>query len=206
MTTDDAWIIVAATGPRHFRFFDWQGLKTITVRELRRVACALRDERGMLVGLSGMASGVDLWWADAVVRAGCALGAYYPCPDQAAKWKDREALSEWKRLSGLADPQWSKTVSGWYHGGCLNERNERMLGDADAVVSVFLPWLRSGGTWHAMGHAHTLGMPGVTIYPADPPDGRGRHAKLALPNFARPAGEPEHLRRPARAGRTRPAA
>lgn len=37
--------------------------------ELERLAVKLRDQHGMRVGISGMALGSDIWWAQATVFA-----------------------------------------------------------------------------------------------------------------------------------------
>lgn len=75
MTT---WPIVMVTGhrPQHLS----PGVRPWVRAELERLALKLRDEHGTATGISGMAVGADLWWADAVVKAGLRLWAHVPFP------------------------------------------------------------------------------------------------------------------------------
>jgi len=72
----DVWPTVCATGhrPQHL---DPSAIHWVQ-EKLTAGAVWLRDERGMKVGITGMALGVDTWWAHAVLAAGLELHAYIP--------------------------------------------------------------------------------------------------------------------------------
>lgn len=60
--------------------------------ELERVGRRLRDERGMRIGISGMALGADTWWATTTLHLGLDLWSFIPFPQQSHRWGqvDRE--------------------------------------------------------------------------------------------------------------------
>ena len=143
-----AWPTVALTGhrPKHLSpsARDW-------VRaELTHHAVRLRDQHGMTCGISGMASGADLWWADAVVRADVTLWPHVPYRQQPDPWSESDR-QEWARLLGEARRQ--PVVYGpspevrW-----LFARNRGMVDAADLVLAV---WIRGrrGGTCEALRYA-----------------------------------------------------
>lgn len=143
--------------------------------ELARVAAKLRDEHSMTTGITGMALGSDLWWADALHRAGVPFAAHIPFPQQPGPWTRHapEAVAEWQRLRNLAA---SEVVYGDLAGlaeharkrvvvRLLHERNDGMLRAADAVVGVWRPGKRDGGTYSALVKAHRAGLPVVHINP-----------------------------------------
>lgn len=132
---------------------------------LLRAACWFRDLAGTTVGVSGMAVGGDLWWADAVVKAGLTLAAHMPYRGQTAKWRDSAARREHARLVALADPALSRVVSAEWNYGALDQRNLGMLDVADALVAVWKPSMLRGGTFRALCEAARRGMPGVHIDP-----------------------------------------
>jgi hypothetical protein len=71
-------VMVAGHRPQHLH----PNVRPWIRAELDRLAVKLRIEHGTTVGISGMAAGADLWWADAVVRAGLHLHAHVPFPQQ----------------------------------------------------------------------------------------------------------------------------
>jgi len=180
------WPIVCATGhrPQHLS----SPARSFTRDKLLRAAQWLRDERGTTVGLSGFALGTDLWWADAVVRAGLTLGAYIPCSDQTARWTGGDRR-EWERLRALADPAHSYECDQPYNGlddqrhtgpELMNQRNTKMITAADAVLCVWITGKHSGGTWDAINTAHQLNRPGVHLDPSQHLD-PARAVRLGLP-------------------------
>ncbi|WP_341719967.1 hypothetical protein QQG74_09775 [Micromonospora sp. FIMYZ51] len=143
--------------------------------ELARVAVKLRDGYGMTTGITGMALGSDMWWADALHRAGVPFVAHIPFPQQPGPWARRapEAVAEWCRLRNLAA---SEVVYGDLAGlaeharkrvvvSLLHKRNDGMLRTANAVVGVWRPDKRDGGTYSALTKAHRLGLPVIHINP-----------------------------------------
>lgn len=158
-----AWEIVAATGhrPQHLSKpqRDW-------IREqLALAAVWLRDHAGTRVALSGLALGVDTWWAQAALAAGLTLGAHVPCPPNPAKWGPKD-ITEFERLVALADPAYSHQYADTYTRRCMDDRNEGMLAAARAGLYVWLPGKRSGGTWNAVQVGRRLALPGIHFDPA----------------------------------------
>jgi len=163
----------------------------------------LRDERGMTTGITGMALGSDMWWADAVHRAGVPLVAHIPFPQQPGPWRRRnpEAVAEWQRLRALAA---SEVVYGDLAGlaeharkqvmlRLLHKRNDGMLAATaeagGAVVAVWRPSKRGGGTFSALKKAHAWGLPVILVNPeartTSMPD-PARLADLLYPNSPQP--------------------
>lgn len=172
---DEVWEIVCATGhrPQHLG----KTGKEWTRKKLLDAAVWCRDERGTKVGISGFAVGVDLMWADAVIQAGLILGAYIPCPQQADPWRAHDR-QEWKRLRALADPAYSRVFADRYSVQVLHERDQAMLDTSKAVVCVWRPEKREGGTWGTIVKANKPpGMPGVHLDP-----GRQK-VRLGLPSI-----------------------
>jgi hypothetical protein len=138
------------------------------VREKLTVGAVwLRDEHGMKVGISGMALGVDTWWAHAVLAAGLELHAYIPFETQADRWTPVER-AEWTRLRGLAtvvrvvgpNPRDRREAVRLLHA-----RNDAMLAESAAVVAVLLAGKVDGGTASAVRKAEQRGLSGVHLEP-----------------------------------------
>jgi uncharacterized phage-like protein YoqJ len=153
------WPTVMVTGhrPQHLRpdVHGW-------VRaELDRLAGKLRDEHGTTVGVSGMALGADLWWADAVVRAGMQLEAHVPFPQQAEKWQPDDQR-EWRRLLGLAAR--TVTYGHAYSPYLLRKRNRGMVNASTEIVGVWIAG-RASGTSHALRYAVDRGRRPIWVDP-----------------------------------------
>lgn len=167
----DAWPIVCATGHRP------KGLSPETQAwcrdKLGKAAVWLRDERGCTVGISGMALGVDTWWAQAVLNAGLDLWAYVPFPQQPDVWP-APARTEWSALlKRAAQVRYAGDLGNLLGEDrrraavrLLHHRNDLMLADSAAVVAVLDVAKRSGGTRSAAVKANRAGMPGVHLDPA----------------------------------------
>lgn len=164
MTSDNntprqVWPTVMVTGhrPQHLQpsAQDW-------VRsELSRLAGKLRDDHGMVTGISGMALGCDLWWADTVVRAGMRLAAHVPYPQQAAKWRP-EDQAEWWRLLGQAAR--TVTYGSQYDVRLLSAKNHGMVDTSDHVIAVWV-YGKRGGTRAALEYAVLRGRRPIWVDP-----------------------------------------
>lgn len=165
--TQTRWPIVACTGHRIQHLLPLtQAQRDWTRRALDLGAVWLRDNADTVEGRSGMAVGTDLWWADAVVRAGLKLAAHIPHPDQTARWvHNPEAVAEWHRLHALRDPDLSRVYAPQYSVSALFQRNHGMLAGAAALLAVWMPHKRDGGTFDALCEAAKAGIPGVWINP-----------------------------------------
>ncbi|GIE97341.1 hypothetical protein [Paractinoplanes rishiriensis] len=129
--------------------------------ELRRLAAGLRADRGTTTGVSGMAIGADLWWADAVVDAGLRLEAHVPFPQQPDGWTPADR-AEWERLLGHAAHV--VTYGTGFHVRHLLARNWGMVQRSDQVVAV---WVRGrpGGTRSAIEYAVRRGLRPLWVDP-----------------------------------------
>jgi hypothetical protein len=141
--------------------------------ELHRIAAKLRDQHGTTCGITGMALGSDMWWANSLHRAAVPYVAHIPFPEQPDPWRGKQpdAVAEWHRLRAQAA---NEHVYGNLDGltgdarkrravQLLHERNAGMIAASDAVIAVWQRGKRSGGTYSALVKAHQVGMPVVLV-------------------------------------------
>lgn len=157
------WAVVCGTGHRRFpdaETANWARRKTFAA------AHWLATHRGTTVGISGMALGFDLWWAEAILDAGMTLGAHIPFPQQAERWSvgDRQ---RWQRLRDRADPEYSRVYGDAPSTNLLFARNRGMLDVSDAVLATLNTGTRAGGSFHTATEAVRRGMPGAWIDPVN---------------------------------------
>lgn len=127
---------------------------------LRRTMIRFREAYGMQEAISGMALGVDTWWARLAVELGVPLAAYIPYPQQAERWSSSHQ-AEWEKLQKIADRE--VVMGDSYNVRLLFARNHAMLRDADAVVAVWRPSQVTGGTADAAKNARKVGKPMVLV-------------------------------------------
>lgn len=142
----DRWIRAAVMGHREHLIVEPDTREWVQA-ELSRLATKLTAEHGTEIAMSGWATGVGLWWADAAHRAGMALWAYLPYPEQTAGWRP-EQIAEHQRLLALASRR--VTVGGRPDKRFDHDRSALMLSDADVVVAVRDPRVTIGGTVAAL--------------------------------------------------------
>jgi hypothetical protein len=155
-----AWPTVMVTGhrPQHLH----PSVRPWVRGELERLALKLRAECGTQVGVSGMAIGSDLWWADSVVKAGLKLWAHVPFPQQPDKWAD-EDKDEWVRLCRVADKL--TMYGGDYDVRTLHARNDGMIKVSAAAIACWVPRKTEGGTASAVRKLRATGMPIIHVNP-----------------------------------------
>lgn len=142
----DRWVRAAVTGHREHLLTE-PGISEWVQGELARVAGKLAAEHGTQVAISGMATGADLWWADAAHEAGLALWAYQPNPEQTARWRP-DQIAEHQRLLDLAARR--VIVGGRPDKRFNHDRNALMMSDGDVIISVRDPRITTGGTVAAL--------------------------------------------------------
>ncbi|WKW84878.1 DprA-like ssDNA binding protein [Microbacterium phage SallyK] len=130
--------------------------------ELERLAIKLRDEHGTQVGISGMALGSDIWWAQAVKYAWLDLWAFIPFPQQAERWAPAD-VALWNEMRGRAAAE--VMIAPEYSVQALFARNEAMLNDSDLVIAVFDPSQHMGGTLATVRSAVRRMLPIVHVNP-----------------------------------------
>lgn len=160
----DVWPSVMVTGhrPQHLPAgsHDW------VRRELTRLAEKVRTEHDTTTGVSGMALGPDLWWADAVMDAYLRLWAHIPFPQQPDRWHPERQAEEIAAYRRLCRSAWKLTTyGGYYDVGFLHARNDGMLKVSAAVIAVLLPGKTDGGTASAVAKAEKLGLPIIHVNP-----------------------------------------
>lgn len=131
-------------------------------RELERLAVKLRDQNGMQVGISGMALGSDIWWAQATVFAWQELWAFLPFPQQAERWTP-EQVALWQEMRSRATRE--RITADSYSREALLQRNEDMLDYSDLVIAVFDPTSTGGGTLATVRSAVRRMLPIIHVNP-----------------------------------------
>ncbi|QUE25557.1 DprA-like DNA processing chain A [Microbacterium phage SadLad] len=130
--------------------------------ELERLAIKLRDQHGTQIGVSGMALGADIWWAQAVKYAWLDLWAFLPFPQQADRWAPAD-VALWNEMRSRA--AYEVVTAPEYSVGALFQRNEDMLENSDLVIAVWDPTVTSGGTYATVQSAVRRGLPIVHMHP-----------------------------------------
>lgn len=158
-----SWDTVAGTGHRPQHLLPPQ--RTWLRSRLPDAVAYLVERRGMRVGISGLALGFDTWWAQALLARRASHGdvelwGYAPCPQQPNRWT-RTDRQVWESLIKQADRV--RYVAEWYHETCMDDRNEAMLDDADAVIAGWRALKRSGGTFKAVRSAADRRLPGILL-------------------------------------------
>lgn len=136
----------------------------------RRLFCEAQKhlQADQTVYLSGMANGVDLWAAEAVILLKNAfpthdiqLWAVIPYRKQAAAWPKalrdlyRDILSEADKVIMISEE---------YTLSCLHERNRRLVDEADHLIA-FYDGKQAGGTRETIVYARRKGLDITIIEP-----------------------------------------
>lgn len=140
------------------------------VREQARAVAVWLYRGGATIGISGMADGFDLIWADAVVRAGMRLWTAIPFLEQPERFSNPADRDEWARLRALAEPGRERVfgsiagLEGAARGARINQllwaRNTGIIGLSDFLVCCWDPRRTTRcGTYNAIAMAHARGHP-----------------------------------------------
>lgn len=114
---------------------------------------------------SGMARGVDMWAAEAVLALKSAypnikLTAVIPCPEQADKW-DAADRERYRDILARCDKK--LITSPHYTSGCMQKRNRALVDMCDILIAVFDG--KPGGTANTVNYAKSGGRSTVVIEP-----------------------------------------
>lgn len=151
--------------------------RTWVGQQTRDAAVWLHDRGRVRIGISGLADGFDLLWADAVVRAGMRLWVAIPFIEQPERFPDPADRLEWTRLRGLAERErivgTLDGLTGKDRGRRVNqllyERNRWVVGPSDYLVCCWDPARTEHcGTFNAIQLARRLGHPQHAALHIDP--------------------------------------
>ncbi len=110
-------------------------------------------EYGITNFISGMALGVDLDFAEIVLKLRndfhITLECAIPCPNQTLNWKDIDVL-RYESILKCADTV--NLVSERYSPECMLKRNRYMVDKCELVIAV-INGIKKGGTWYTVNYA-----------------------------------------------------
>lgn len=114
---------------------------------------------------SGMARGVDIWAAEAVLELrrtypNIKLTAVIPCPEQSNSWSE-EDRDRYNAILEACDKK--LVISPHYSKGCMHKRNKALVDTCDILVAVFDG--QSGGTKQTVAYAKSKGRKTLLITP-----------------------------------------
>lgn len=139
-------------------------------------ACTWLRAAGMQYGISGMALGFDLDWAEAILDARLKLCIAIPFEEQPARWNRANKARWWKiRKAATSERIVGKIPSDMPPGrraGAVNrllsDRNRFMFDHAGAALTVWEPGRVTGGTAGALSYAALRHhMPGIWLDPVN---------------------------------------
>ena len=151
---------VAFTGHRPKKFpwkYDESDPECVALKEAIARKVSEFASGGIVHYLSGMAEGVDLWAAQAVLELreqnrAVKLHCILPCTNQADKWPD-SSQERYRAILNRADSIWY--VSREYHKNCMLERNRFMVKHSTILFAVYNGEPR-GGTAATIRYARKL--------------------------------------------------
>ena len=156
---------VSFTGhrPEKLPFFGEDDPMCVELKErIFKEISALADD-GATEFYTGMARGVDMWCAEAVlklrtVRQEIKLIAVIPCPEQDSRWNAADK-QRYRRILEQCDKQ--ITVSPKYTNDCFHKRDRAIVELCDVLLAVFDG--RSGGTKYTVEFAKGKGKKTVIL-------------------------------------------
>lgn len=156
---------VSFTGhrPEKLPFFGEDDPLCIELKErIYKEISALADD-GASEFYSGMARGVDIWCAEAVLRLkserpGIRLIAVIPCPEQDSKWRAHEKQ---RRRDILEQCDKTITISPRYTKDCMLKRDRAMVDFCDVLLAVYNG--KEGGTKYTIDYAKNKGRKTIIL-------------------------------------------
>lgn len=146
------WTRAAVTGHRPEQFTpDEQEWVTTQIRDILQ---RLHNEHGTTTALTGMARGVDTWFAQAALDTGHTLWAYIPFTTQADTW-DTHDRTQWRQLRTQSAR--TITLGTASHNALYHHRNDLLIRDSDVLIGVHVEFPTSNGTASTMAKATQQG-------------------------------------------------
>lgn len=158
VTAPDVPLMVTGHRPNKLGGYRDSPIQQWVRKKLREV---LRVRRPPFV-ISGMALGVDTWWAEAAMQEGIPFHAYLPFRGQESRWPPSSQTHYRELLKAAA--QVLVIEEGGYESWKMQSRNEAMVRDCGAAIAV---WNGSaGGTGNAVRAMIEAGRPWFRIDPS----------------------------------------
>ena len=117
-------------------------------------------KEGYVDFITGMADGADIDFAECVLTLRTSYEQItleaalpYPVPERKRVTEKTKILDE---ILKSADHQ--HVVSPYYHGGCMQKRNQYMVDKSDLVLAIWNGECH-GGTWNTIQYAQSIGKP-----------------------------------------------
>lgn len=150
-------LMVTGHRPQHLqpRQSDW------ICSELRRIVEKVQPD----VMISGLALGVDTWFAQIALDYPIDLHAYCPGPWQANRWP-ADDQTVWRNLRSMS----AKVIDeiSTFDMGAFHRRNQLMVDAADMAIAVW-NGKQSGGTFDAICRIRTARIPLIHVRPNGDP-------------------------------------
>ena len=131
--------------------------------QLRDVLSRAKTKHPNIEVISGMALGVDQWWAEIGLSMGCKVKGYVPFLKQHHAWPKESQEHYLSILQKIGRENIVLCSEGDYSAIKMQIRNERMVDDADFCVAVWDG--SSGGTGNCVRYIKTAGKPMYWINP-----------------------------------------
>lgn len=154
-------MILAATGHRPDKFGnDYDGFSEQVQRVKKTMVEIILRENPIHI-ISGMALGIDTWWAIAGIKLGCPVHAYVPFYGQESNWPQK-SQELYKRVMSKCEKEMI-ICTGGYASWKMQKRNEAMVDDCTTLVAF---WDGSpGGTGNCVAYARKKGKPIIFVDP-----------------------------------------
>ena len=141
---------IALTGHRPNKLlYEWDGKGPIS-DAIFMILCQIIEERKPTKGISGMALGADMLWAEALIEKEVPFIAAIPCKGQEKMWPKK---SQWRYNEILSSPLCTKFIvsDGGYSPYKMQKRNEWMVDNCDLLIGVHDG--SNGGTYNCIQYA-----------------------------------------------------
>ena len=130
---------------------------------LTRINTTAIEKGKQPIVISGMALGVDQWWAKAAIDQGIACHAYIPFKGQEARWP-KPSQAEYRNLLTHCEKK-IIVCPGGYAAWKMKTRNEAMVNNANVCVAIWNGNFKSG-TGHCVAYISEAKKPCLIVDPA----------------------------------------
>lgn len=136
--------------------------ETYVKKTLYKIVKELVKNYETTCGLTGLATGVDTWFAQILLKNNIPYIGYIPFPQQPTKWPEPEQ-QQYQNI--LKNAQKTKTFGNNYSNKYFFIRNDAMIEDSDLAIIVCKNSKTSGGTYHVKKSCLKYNKPAIIIEP-----------------------------------------